>query len=743
MAETAYLGIRHHGPGSARRVLARLEALRPGTVLIEGPSDLSDQLPALAQAQMVPPVALLAYAEKMPDSASFWPMAEYSPEYQAARWAIENGAALRFIDLPVSQRFEIPDNPEPPDTYPEERPPQDPVLVTPRTQDPFTLLGRLAGYEDGESFWNDLFEVDEHQEAFDTIDTAIAALREDETLTPFEARREAHMRLEIAKATEEPVAVICGAWHVPALRARHSAKADRDLLKGYKKEKIKASWVPWTSPRLSRASGYGAGVLAPKWYEHLWRAGAADAADASWAVQIVRAMREAGHVVSTASAIEVIRLARALAALRDRPRPGFEDLREASIACLSFGETLPWREIEANLLLGSDVGQVPDDLPLAPLLEDLARQQKRTKLKPEALEKELSLDLRTPSGLARSTLLHRLAVLNVPWGRPQGSGRSRGTFREKWVLRWEPEFAVELVEKLVFGTTIKTATAAYLIEHINGESRLGALSDLTFGALTTQTPSAVDAGIARMRDVAARTDDCAAFLSAFPTLVETIRYGQAREVDTGALTRIATQMMTQAAIALPFAARGLDADEAQRYFDMLPAAHRATGLGAFDAETTGIWRHALETVSAQDASSPMVAGVATRICYEADYLGEDTIALRVTRAISPGVLISDAAGFFEGFFTGAGQRLIHDDTLRNVVDAWLCSLDEDTYIAHLPLMRRVFSHMDRNERHALLERIMGRGAHTVQFTLAPDADEIWSRHLPGLMRILNKEAADV
>ncbi len=748
MAEIAYLGIRHHGPGSARRVLSRLEALRPGKVLIEGPSDLSDQLSKLAHAEMVPPVALLAYGEKKPESAVFWPFAEYSPEYQAALWALRNDTELAFIDLPVSQRFGIPED-EQEDIegeQVEEAVPSDPVLITEHGRDPFAILGQLAGYEDGESFWNDFFETGDAEDAFDAMDTVIEAMRDEEELSQFAARREAHMRLEIAKASRganTPVAVICGAWHVPALKAKHAAKADRELLKGFKKEKIKASWVPWTSPRLSRASGYGAGVRAPRWYEHLWHAESVDAADASWSVQIARSMREAGHVVSTASSIEVIRLARSLAALRDRPRPGFEELQEASIACLSFGETLPWREIEAQLLLGSDVGQVPADLPLAPLLEDLARQQKKTKMKPEALESELSLDLRTPNGLARSTLLHRLQALDVPWGQQTGSGRSRGTFRENWTLRWEPEFAVELVEKLVYGTTIESACAALLSERTREESGLAALADLTFKALTAQMPSAVDVGIQRMGDVAALTDDCGALLSAVPSLVETIRYGQAREIDAGALVAIVTQMITQSAISLPISARGLAQDEAQRFFDMLPATQRAIGLADLGEDVEAAWSEALQEVALQDASTPLVAGVAARLCHESAYLDEAAVARRVIQAISPGVLISDAAGFFEGFFTGAGQRLIHDEALRKVVDGWLLSLDEEDYVGHLPLLRRVFSGMHRNERHELLERLLGRGAVQAQFELVENADEIWAAHLSVLTRILNKEPADV
>jgi hypothetical protein len=85
-------GIRHHGPGSARRLVQALDDLKPAAVLIEGPSEASELLPMLADPDMATPVALLIYAEDNPANASFFPFAEYSPEYQAARWAVRHGA---------------------------------------------------------------------------------------------------------------------------------------------------------------------------------------------------------------------------------------------------------------------------------------------------------------------------------------------------------------------------------------------------------------------------------------------------------------------------------------------------------------------------------------------------------------------------------------------------------------------------------------------------------------------------
>ena len=56
------LGVRHHGPGSARSVLAELDRVRPSMVLIEGPADADPLLGLAAAPGMSPPVALLGYA---------------------------------------------------------------------------------------------------------------------------------------------------------------------------------------------------------------------------------------------------------------------------------------------------------------------------------------------------------------------------------------------------------------------------------------------------------------------------------------------------------------------------------------------------------------------------------------------------------------------------------------------------------------------------------------------------------
>ena len=80
MSEVHILGIRHHGPGSARSVAEALEELRPDLVLIEGAPELDELSDLAGDPDLVPPVAALVYAADRPRLSSFYPVASFSPE---------------------------------------------------------------------------------------------------------------------------------------------------------------------------------------------------------------------------------------------------------------------------------------------------------------------------------------------------------------------------------------------------------------------------------------------------------------------------------------------------------------------------------------------------------------------------------------------------------------------------------------------------------------------------------------
>src|SRR5262249_5676847 len=132
------------------------------------------------------------------------------------------------------------------------------------------------------------------------------------------------------------IAVICGAWHTPALTNMPTAKSDDAVLKGLPKTKTAAAWVPWSYERLSYRSGYGAGVDSPVWYELLWEKRAA--LGAQWLTRAARLLREEDIPVSSAHVIEACRLAESLAALRGRPVPGLAEYSDAAISVLGAGD---------------------------------------------------------------------------------------------------------------------------------------------------------------------------------------------------------------------------------------------------------------------------------------------------------------------------------------------------------------------------------------------------------------------
>src|SRR5215218_4953358 len=335
----------------------------------------------------------------------------------------------------------------------------------------------------------------------------MAVLREGYGLPPSEARREAYMRREIRKARREGhenVAVVCGAWHAPALQVeKHGVKADEALLKGLKKRKTSATWIPWTYGCLSYRSGYGAGIASPGYYEQLWNSSDCNIT-LRWLSHVARLLRSEDLDASVANVVEAVRAADTLAAIRDLPAPGLDELREAALATLCGGETERLALIRDRLEIGEKLGEVPAETPTIPLQHGLQRLQKRLRLKPSAEERHL--DLREENGRARSELLHRLRLLGIDWGEPRAVSGKSGTFHELWVLRWRPELSVALIEAKVWGNTVETA-ASSRVRDLAEDTDLPSLTALLDAAILAKLPEGfVGHLLGRMRDTAASAD---------------------------------------------------------------------------------------------------------------------------------------------------------------------------------------------------------------------------------------------
>ncbi len=716
-------GIRHHGPGSARSLCRALTALQPDIVLVEGPPDAEALLPLLVHAEMQPPVALLVYVPDQPQQAVYYPFAVFSPEWQAIRYGLTQQIPVWMIDLPQAHRFaleqaQMPSVEEAPQSAERTESPENLTEVLPpyRT-DPLSLLAQAAGYQDGERWWEHLVEQrQDSTELFAAILEAMTVLRTEveaeSPLASLEAQREAYMRQRIRAAQKQgfqAIAVVCGAWHAPALANMPAAKDDTALLKGLPKLKVEATWVPWTYGRLTMSSGYGAGIESPGWYQHLWEQGEAaktrDSRSSSihWMTQVARLLRQQDLDASSASVIEAVRLAETLAAMRDRPLPGLAELNEATQTVLCFGDSLPMQLIHNQLIVGERLGQIPAETPMVPLQQDLQRQQKRLRLKPEVNPTPLELDLRKPLDLERSQLLHRLLLLNLPWGKQHRSGNTKGTFRENWTLQWQPEFALRLIEAGVWGNTIEQAATVWTCDRAN-QANLPTLTTLIDQTLLANLPQAIAHLLTRLDVEAAIASDITHLMAALPPLVNVMRYGNVRQVETTVVAPVVEGLITRIYIGLPIAAASLDDDAAANLYQLLIAVHGAIAL-LQQPETLNQWQQVLIQLSDQQGLHGLIAGHCCRLLFDAGVFQSEDTARRLGLVLSQATDPPQAAAWIEGFLSGTGLLLLHNPSLWQVLDDWVMQLSEDAFTAILPLLRRTFSTFSAPECRQMGEQV--------------------------------------
>ena len=702
-------GIRHHGPGSARSLREALVEFGPDVVLIEGPPEADGLVRLAGDPEMHPPVALLGYVPGEPKLAAFWPFAVFSPEWQAIRHTLGAGIPVRFCDLPAAHQLAMADG----------------RTARPRT-DPVSELATAAGYDDPERWWEDVVEHVPGPAVFDALAEALVILRAQEEPDPRDAVREAHMRKVLRRTVKDGyqrIAVVCGAWHVPALQDLPSAAADDRLLRGLPKVKATFTWIPWTYGRLAYTSGYGAGIQSPGWYDHLFSVSISGGGQPveRWLAKAAAVLRDEGVPASSAHVIESVRLAEALAALRGRPLAGLEEVTEAARAVLCEGSDLLVGLIQRRLVVGERLGTVPAVTPMVPLQQDLHNQQRSLRLRPEAQPRDYDLDLRKPNDLARSRLLHRLTLLGVRWGVPQESRtRNIGTFRESWQLTWRPELDLALIEASMWGSTVAAAAAQRAGSLAAEAAALEDLTGLVERCLLANLSDALAEVLATVRDRAALEGDVTHLMAALPALVRAARYGDVRGTDPGRLGEVAVELITRICAGLPAAVTSLDETAERAARDRIDAVHSAIGLLA-DTGSRTRWLDTLARVVPR--CPPLISGRLTRLLLDAGRLTADDVAIRMSRELSPAASAAAAAGWAEGFLAGSGLLLVHDEKLLGLADGWLAGLSADAFAAVLPALRRTFGEFAPPERRAIGDkaaRLDGSGRPPV---LAASADD--------------------
>ncbi|MBX7240876.1 MAG: hypothetical protein K1X92_03945 [Bacteroidia bacterium] len=708
-----YLGIRHHGPGSSRNLVEALKKIKPDAVLLEMPSDIRDALEIVQHKKMKPPVALLIYNPDQPAAASYYPFAEFSPEWQAVSYCLKNNIHLRCFDLPKENWLALTHSPRKEDDSEEESP--DDIAIR---HDPLGYIGRLAGYADGERWWEEVIEKQGGQEpAFQAIMELMTALRSELNFKEsYETElREAKMRTTIRETigdNYQNIAIVCGAWHTPALPSyTETAKEDEKLLKKLKKVPVNYTWIPWTYERLSTSSGYGAGVVSPAWYDMLFKNKREKVLNL-WMTRAAGLLRQEQMDASSAHIIEAVRLANTLAIIREQAIPGLQDMMESATTIFGGGYPETVQIIEKELIIGTKMGAVPNELKNSPLRNDLEQQLKKLRMMAywgTPGKSEVKLDLREPRGLEKSRFLHRMSLLEIKWAEKKkySDHNKRLGSEENWTLKWKPEMEMAIIEAGVWGNTVYDAVSNLVANRIHSSSDLSELTKLLKDTLRAELPKLNGVLLKKIKNLATQSRDIFSLMDVLPDLVSISRYSTTDiyKTDLETVRELIDEIIPRICISLPYLCVSLDAEASNDIWGRIKRVHEVMILLG-NPEFSAQWFEMMDKIVELQGVDGKIAGGSVRILNDSGKIPIEKTRICLSAALSSGMDTQFSMRWLDGFLMESVTILLYNPDILSVIDAWLHGLKENLFIEYVAVMRKVFSRFSVPERQKIMNMLM-------------------------------------
>lgn len=745
-------GVRHLSPGGAWHLRRYLDEVRPKVVLIEGLADAEQLIPDMTRKGTKPPIAILAYTDSLPVRTLVYPLARYSPEYQALVWAKANNAHVEFIDLPSDIFLALQDveaelweraklAPEPaepedvadapaPDELTEPEPvPADGVnqWAPERSVSIYDQFAERSGEPDYETYWERRFEHNRSDQSYRLaaieFGRALRDLEEDRPRWRAENLvREAYMRRRIEEVLTrgikpEQIVAVVGAFHAPVLNGESPSMSDEEL-GSLRRRSSKLTLMPYSYFKLSSQSGYGAGNLAPAYFELLWEAleeGDIHTLPGRYLSLITRHVREAGTHRSTAEVIEAVRLARTLSALKDGSAPTLRDLRDAAVTLIGYGERRVVAEALASVDVGTAIGELPKGVSQTSIQEDFERRLNNLKLEKykTTVAQELTLDLRENRrvkseeaaflDLHRSSFFHQLRVLEIGFAKLLASGQQSTTWAEKWLLRWTPENEIALVEAVLLGETVELATGFKFKTQLEACTSIAEASQMVSDACQCGMMTSMELARRRLQELAAGTSEFVAIARAAFQLGQVIRYGDVRQFDPDPLFPLIEELFVQGTLAL-FGTANCDNEAAVKVLVAIDELNRVS-LEYHDRVEEPMWIDRLQKLADADDRNPLLSGYACAVLLERGLMANETLAREVSRRLSPGIPADLGAGWFEGLAKRNRYALLARQPLWEQLADYVQSLDDEQFSRALVFLRRAFGSFSPNEKRHIAENL--------------------------------------
>jgi len=743
--------VRHHSPRAASCLRSWLQTVQPELILVEGPSDAESLIPVLTDPDSQPPIAILAYSTDGKPQSCMWPFVRYSPEYEALRWAREHGVKAGFVDWPsgaalgaarqAGKEAETGPNAAGASSEPEESSDSASADTGNRHQQ----LAERFGLRHFNEFWDAWFETPAyHPSRFREAMTAFAdyiapaADRDPESALRDRIMAEAIEAAIQAGTAPDRIVAVLGAAHVAAI-VRGDPRVDAPLPQAVR---AALAIVPYSYPRLSESSGYGAGNRAPWYYERVYE-NALDFNQASLVVLIEFAanMRLRGFAVSLADVIEAYRLGVTLAGLRGKAAPGADELAEAACAALTRGEQAPIREFLAPLMIGRRVGRLGSAAGRNSLQREFSEGLRRFGFPQRDEMETLTLRLADSTQAAASLFLHRLRVAEVPYAGYAGSqsviskakqaGDEAGGYgaltrvREHWEVQWTPATEVARAERVIYGESFAEVCERKLNEAIQDAKHAADATRLLVDAVLSEGLKATARALDAAERLSSNDDDVGSLSQAARTLAGLKSFGSSRAHLTqlaGTVDRLLVGTFTRATLRLPLSLLGDAEATAPARQAMVVLQELALGQPGLDRAA---WFAGLQGIAHNEIVEPTAAGTAAALLYLARECSEADLRALLDRRLADTVTPARSADFLAGFFSVNALVLLKNRDIVTALSAFLAGLAAETFRDALPALRRAFAVLGSSERRFLLEHLVAlhgatAKAESAQVLTAPD-----------------------
>ncbi|NOT37446.1 MAG: hypothetical protein HOP11_08720 [Saprospiraceae bacterium] len=715
--EIKIFGIRHHGAGSARRLFDSLKVFQPEVICIEMPYESNHVFSTLATSEHQCPLAILFYNPEKPSQSMYYPFAEFSPEYQAMRYAFENGIQIHAIDLPAGMSL-LSSNFKKANEDNLNRDQKKMIL------DPLKYLANQCGYKDAELWWTTYFESwTEGNDLFQVIQDLMHELRQhskgiddDETLY-----REDFMRAEIEKIINQKpykIAVVCGAWHAPVLQPGNSLPRLERNYKELTSVPIQQSLIPWTNARLKLSSYYTAGILSPSWSECIFSN--PQSAVSRWMSIAASIMRKRGIIISTSELIDCERLATELATIRNLPLPGIDELLESCITVLGRSEDERISIIRNEILTGERVGTIAlhaEELSLVKEFKSALKELKLNNYWSSDYKEKLHLDLRQHRHLLVSRFLHKSILLGLKWcHKAEVEIQALGTFHEDWNFYWNPDVEIELAHIAIQGIGIEEVIILLIEKELKNENNLGALASLLEHALKANLSSPWIRILDRLKIRSFENTEIIELCTLLNPLVSCISYGSLYEMDKNQLIAIIDFILPKIIVDFGNQSSFINEEKASRLIDSFSLVEKYF-LHSKDTLYHELWISETEKNSTLENVHPMVRGFLWNKLLEIHVKNETDFRSELEYQFVSQSKAEKTAQWIEGFlFQSTSFYLLNENVLKTM-SQWLHHLSESEFKQVLPLLRRSFSNLGKTELGTIKKLLLSKANENPEKTV--------------------------